>query len=162
VGVAREDDRRCARRRDARRVPRIREEREVAWSRLLERAHGADLDRAVAAQLAREPLGERRELHRCPARMLDALREPRNTRNPVRICWPAEGMLRPRMSDVIDFAKGDGLVPVIVQDDATGDVLMLAYMNRAAFERTVASGYATYWSRSRNEFWVKGETSGHL
>jgi phosphoribosyl-AMP cyclohydrolase len=65
------------------------------------------------------------------------------------------------MSEVIDFAKGDGLVPVIVQDDATGAVLMLAYMNREAFERTVATGYATYWSRSRGEFWVKGETSGH-
>ena len=65
------------------------------------------------------------------------------------------------MSDVIDFAKGDGLVPVIVQDDATGVVLMLAYMNRLAFERTVATGYATYWSRSRGELWVKGETSGH-
>lgn len=66
------------------------------------------------------------------------------------------------MSDVIDFAKGDGLVPVVVQDDATGDVLMLAYMNRAAYERTVATGYACYWSRSRSDFWVKGETSGHL
>ena len=65
------------------------------------------------------------------------------------------------MSDVIDFSKGDGLVPVIVQDDATGAVLMLAYMNRAAFERTVATGYACYWSRSRRELWVKGETSGH-
>ncbi|HEY2386826.1 MAG TPA: phosphoribosyl-AMP cyclohydrolase [Candidatus Binatia bacterium] len=65
------------------------------------------------------------------------------------------------MSDVIDFGKGDGLVPVVVQDDASGTVLMLAYMNRAAFERTVASGYATYWSRSRRDFWVKGETSGH-
>ena len=61
----------------------------------------------------------------------------------------------------IDFAKGDGLVPVIVQDDATGNVLMLAYMNRASFERTVATGFATYWSRSRQAFWVKGETSGH-
>lgn len=65
------------------------------------------------------------------------------------------------MSDVIDFGKGDGLVPVVVQDDASGSVLMLAYMNRAAYERTVASGYATYWSRSRRAFWVKGETSGH-
>jgi phosphoribosyl-AMP cyclohydrolase len=65
------------------------------------------------------------------------------------------------MSDVIDFGKGDGLVPVVVQDDASGTVLMLAYMNRAAYERTVASGFATYWSRSRRAFWVKGETSGH-
>lgn len=61
----------------------------------------------------------------------------------------------------IDFAKGDGLVPVIVQDDATGNVLMLAYMNRESLERTIATGLATYWSRSRKAFWVKGETSGH-
>ena len=65
------------------------------------------------------------------------------------------------MSDVIDFDKGDGLVPVVVQDDASGAVLMLAYMNRASFERTLATGYASYWSRSRNQLWVKGETSGH-
>jgi len=66
------------------------------------------------------------------------------------------------MSDVIDFAKGDGLVPVIVQDDASGTVLMLAYMNRAAYERTLATGRACYWSRSRRELWVKGETSGNV
>jgi phosphoribosyl-AMP cyclohydrolase len=65
------------------------------------------------------------------------------------------------MNATIDFAKGEGLVPVIVQDDASGAVLMLAYMNREAYDRTVASGWATYWSRSRNTFWVKGETSGH-
>ena len=65
------------------------------------------------------------------------------------------------MSEVIDFAKNDGLVPVIVQDDASGVVLMLAYMNREAYERTVATGVACYWSRSRRDFWVKGETSGH-
>ncbi len=65
------------------------------------------------------------------------------------------------MSSPIDFAKGDGLVPVIVQDDASGAVLMLAYMNAASYERTIATGYATYWSRSRQAFWVKGETSGH-
>ena len=61
----------------------------------------------------------------------------------------------------IDFAKGDGLVPVIVQDVASGTVLMLAYMNRQSYERTVETGWATYWSRSRSELWVKGETSGH-
>jgi phosphoribosyl-AMP cyclohydrolase len=65
------------------------------------------------------------------------------------------------MTAGIDFAKGDGLVPVIVQDDGSGAVLMLAYMNQESFDRTVASGYATYWSRSRKSFWVKGETSGH-
>ena len=65
------------------------------------------------------------------------------------------------MTPSIDFAKGDGLVPVIVQDAASGAVLMLAYMNQESYDRTVASGYATYWSRSRQAFWVKGETSGH-
>ena len=65
------------------------------------------------------------------------------------------------MTASIDFAKGDGLVPVIVQDATSGAVLMLAYMNQASYDRTVATGYATYWSRSRKSFWVKGETSGH-
>ena len=65
------------------------------------------------------------------------------------------------MTASIDFAKGDGLVPVIVQDATSGTVLMLAYMNQESYDRTVATGYATYWSRSRKSFWVKGETSGH-
>jgi phosphoribosyl-AMP cyclohydrolase len=62
----------------------------------------------------------------------------------------------------IDFGKGDGLVPVIVQDAETGEVLMLAYMNRESWLKTLETGKATYWSRSRNELWVKGETSGHV
>jgi phosphoribosyl-AMP cyclohydrolase len=62
----------------------------------------------------------------------------------------------------IDFKKGEGLVPVIVQDDATGDVLMLAYMNRESWLKTLETGKATYWSRSRSELWIKGETSGHV
>ena len=62
----------------------------------------------------------------------------------------------------INFKKGDGLVPVIVQDHETGEVLMLAYMNRQAWLKTLETGKATYWSRSRNELWVKGETSGHV
>ena len=72
-------------------------------------------------------------------------------------------MLGPQttMKDAIDFTKGDGLVPVIVQEDGSGAVLMLAYMNRQAFEQTLASGYATYWSRSRQSLWAKGETSGN-
>jgi len=65
------------------------------------------------------------------------------------------------MSEAIDFTKGGGLVPVVVQDDGSGAVLMLAYMNREAYERTVASGYACYWSRSRQALWEKGETSGN-
>ncbi|MEZ5797438.1 MAG: phosphoribosyl-AMP cyclohydrolase [Paracoccaceae bacterium] len=54
-----------------------------------------------------------------------------------------------------------GLIPCIAQDHATGEVLMLAWMNAAAVARTLATGKVTYWSRSRAAFWVKGETSGH-
>jgi phosphoribosyl-AMP cyclohydrolase len=54
-----------------------------------------------------------------------------------------------------------GLIPVIAQEHRTGEVLMFAWMNREAVERTLASGDVTYWSRSRAAFWVKGETSGH-
>lgn len=61
----------------------------------------------------------------------------------------------------IDFEKGNGLVPCIVQDNTTGQVLMLAYMNEESMRKTVETKLATYWSRSRNELWVKGETSGH-
>lgn len=62
----------------------------------------------------------------------------------------------------IDFEKGNGLVPVVVQEANTNQVLMLAYMNKEALRRTLETGKATYWSRSRQEFWVKGETSGCL
>ena len=62
----------------------------------------------------------------------------------------------------LDFDKTDGLVPAIVQDHATGDVLMLAYMNRESFDATLSTGKATYYSRSRQTLWVKGETSGNL
>lgn len=54
-----------------------------------------------------------------------------------------------------------GLIPAIVQDHANGEVLMMAWMNRDSLERTIETGRATYWSRSRQSFWVKGETSGH-
>lgn len=55
----------------------------------------------------------------------------------------------------------DALIPAIVQDSTSKEVLMLAYMNAESLELTLASGKATYWSRSRNELWVKGATSGH-
>lgn len=55
-----------------------------------------------------------------------------------------------------------GLIPAIVQDAKTGEVLMMAWMNREALQRTIETGKATYWSRSRQKFWVKGETSGHF
>jgi len=61
----------------------------------------------------------------------------------------------------IDFAKGDGLVPAIVQDADSGAVLMLAYMNREALEQTLARKRAVFFSRSKQRLWEKGETTGH-
>lgn len=55
-----------------------------------------------------------------------------------------------------------GLIPAIAQEDGTGDVLMMAWMNEEAVRRTLATGRVTYWSRSRGDFWIKGETSGHV
>ncbi|UCE82078.1 MAG: phosphoribosyl-AMP cyclohydrolase [Deltaproteobacteria bacterium] len=63
---------------------------------------------------------------------------------------------------MLNFEKGDGLVPAIVQDEETEEVLMLAYMNEEAWKKTLASGKAHFWSRSRNELWLKGKTSGHI
>ncbi len=60
------------------------------------------------------------------------------------------------------FEKCGGLLPVIAQDFATGQVLMLAYMNQEAWEKTLETGKAHYWSRSRKKLWLKGETSGHV
>ena len=57
---------------------------------------------------------------------------------------------------------GAGLVTVVVQDHENGEVLMVAYMNAEALRRTMETGRATYWSRSRQKFWVKGESSGHV
>lgn len=62
----------------------------------------------------------------------------------------------------IDFDKGGGLVPAIAQDVGTGKVLMMAYMNREALETTLREGRACYWSRSRQELWRKGDTSGDI
>ncbi|MFZ5570881.1 MAG: phosphoribosyl-AMP cyclohydrolase [Thermodesulfobacteriota bacterium] len=62
----------------------------------------------------------------------------------------------------LDFSKFNGLLPAIAQDYLTGEVLMLAFMNAEAWSATTASGKATYYSRSRNKLWVKGETSGHV
>ena len=64
--------------------------------------------------------------------------------------------------DRIDFARGGGLVPVVVQDWRTRDVLMVGYANREAVERTLAGGSLYFWSRSRNELWHKGERSGNV
>ena len=61
----------------------------------------------------------------------------------------------------LDFSKLNGLVTAVIQDHATGRVLMVGFMNEEAFRRTVESGYATFYSRSRNKLWLKGESSGH-
>ena len=62
----------------------------------------------------------------------------------------------------LDFKKAGGLIPAIVQDATTGEILMLAYMNQQAFEATLSTGKATYFSRSRQTLWIKGETSGNV
>ncbi len=66
------------------------------------------------------------------------------------------------MAIKLDFSKLNGLLPAIVQDYETGEVLMLAFMNEEAWESTLSTGRATYYSRSRQKLWIKGETSGHV
>ena len=61
----------------------------------------------------------------------------------------------------IDFDKMQGLLPAVVQDAANGEVLMLGFMNREAYERTMLGGFVTFFSRTRNQLWTKGETSGN-
>lgn len=67
------------------------------------------------------------------------------------------------MSSFYDRLKftADGLIPAIIQEQGTGRVLMMAWMNRASLEKTVETGKTHFWSRSRGKFWMKGETSGH-
>jgi phosphoribosyl-AMP cyclohydrolase len=62
----------------------------------------------------------------------------------------------------LNFDKMGGLVPAVAQDCETGQVLMVAFMNEAAWESTLSTGLATYYSRTRNALWVKGKTSGHI
>ncbi|MCM8531127.1 MAG: phosphoribosyl-AMP cyclohydrolase [Lentisphaeraceae bacterium] len=63
----------------------------------------------------------------------------------------------------LDFSKSaDGLIPVVAQDHQTGEILMLAYTNEEAWNYSLKTGYATYWSRSRSALWKKGQSSGHL
>lgn len=68
------------------------------------------------------------------------------------------------LTEALDGLKfnADGLLPAVAQDVNSGEVLMLAWMNRGAIERTLAEGFACYWSRSRASYWRKGEASGHL
>jgi phosphoribosyl-AMP cyclohydrolase len=74
---------------------------------------------------------------------------------------PKSEIRKGRIVIEIDFKKGDGLIPVIIQDATTHEVMMLGYMNREAWEKTVKTRRASFWSRSRKKIWVKGETSGN-
>jgi phosphoribosyl-AMP cyclohydrolase len=65
------------------------------------------------------------------------------------------------LMEKLDWTKGNGLIPVVVQDAESKAMLMLAYANKEALEKTLSTGYAHYWSRSRGKLWMKGETSGH-
>ena len=65
------------------------------------------------------------------------------------------------MNPELDFDKMSGLLPAVVQDSAEGEVLMVGFMNRQALERTLEQGYVTFFSRTRQELWMKGETSGN-
>ena len=61
----------------------------------------------------------------------------------------------------LDFSKSDGLITAVIQDHSSGRVLMVGFMNEEAFRKTVETGFATFYSRSRQKLWLKGETSGH-
>ena len=61
----------------------------------------------------------------------------------------------------LDFAKTGGIIPAVIQDSTTGRVLMVGFMNEESFNKTVETGFTTFYSRSRNKLWMKGESSGH-
>ena len=93
------------------------------------------------------------------------LNDPQTDIMRLKMILAMEGVDTQKFESTLDFdnfkLNSDGMIPVIVQDYQTLEVLMLAYMNKEAYERTIASGKMTYYSRSRKEIWVKGETSGH-
>jgi phosphoribosyl-AMP cyclohydrolase len=62
----------------------------------------------------------------------------------------------------LDFSKLDGLIPAVIQEEKSGRVLMVGFMNPEAFQKTVDTGHVTFFSRSRNKLWMKGESSGHV
>jgi phosphoribosyl-AMP cyclohydrolase len=66
------------------------------------------------------------------------------------------------LGELLNFDKQDGLITAVVQDAASGRVLMVGYMNREAFDKTVSTGHVTFFSRSRQKLWTKGESSGHF
>jgi phosphoribosyl-AMP cyclohydrolase len=70
-------------------------------------------------------------------------------------------MTEAKLMEKLDWNKGNGLIPVVVQDAKSKAMLMLAYANKEALEKTLSTGFAHYWSRSRGKLWMKGETSGH-
>jgi phosphoribosyl-AMP cyclohydrolase len=70
-------------------------------------------------------------------------------------------MTKENLLQKLDWKKGNGLIPVVVQDSVSKATLMLAYANKEALEKTLSTGFAHYWSRSRGKLWMKGETSGH-
>jgi phosphoribosyl-AMP cyclohydrolase len=70
--------------------------------------------------------------------------------------------MRPDIMIKLDFSKGDGLLPAIAQDYKSGKILMLAYINKESWEKSLETGEVHYWSRSRSEIWHKGGTSGHV
>jgi phosphoribosyl-AMP cyclohydrolase len=74
---------------------------------------------------------------------------------------PEPRISEPQTTQEIDFDKMQGLLPAIVQDADSGEVLMLGFMNREAFEQTLRAGYVRFFSRTRNQLWTKGETSGN-
>lgn len=65
------------------------------------------------------------------------------------------------MKNIIDFKKENGLIPAIIQDYKSGEVLMLGFMNQEALQKTLESGWVYFWSRSENKLWMKGEESGN-
>lgn len=67
----------------------------------------------------------------------------------------------PNLNPAIDFAKLDGLVPGIVQDANTGEMLMVGFLNEESYRKTLESGFVTFWSRTRKKLWMKGESSGN-
>lgn len=70
-------------------------------------------------------------------------------------------MNRQSLHTEVDFEKMGGLAPAIIQDAASGDILMLGFMNSAAYHKTLTGGFVTFFSRTRNQLWTKGETSGN-
>jgi phosphoribosyl-AMP cyclohydrolase len=86
------------------------------------------------------------------------LQEKRFLAFPLQFVCNSRGCMN--LYDRLKF-NADGLIPAIIQEQATGRVLMMAWMNRASLEKTIATGKTHFWSRSRQAFWMKGETSGH-